>query len=71
MKLTTVISFILVIVGALNWFLVGVFSFDLVAMIFGAMTTVTRIIYALVGLAALWLIVFAAVCEPLSKPKNN
>ncbi|MFH1631747.1 MAG: DUF378 domain-containing protein [bacterium] len=45
---------ILVIVGALNWGLVGFFSFDLVAAIFGDMSGISRVIYALVGLAGLY-----------------
>ena len=48
------IAFILVIVGGLNWGLVGVFSFDLVATIFGAMTIISRIVYTLVGIAAIY-----------------
>jgi len=50
------IAFILVVVGGLNWLLVGLFSFDLVAAIFGMMTAVSRIVYILVGLAALYLL---------------
>lgn len=49
------ISLLLVIVGALNWLLVGLFQFDLVAYIFGGQTAVvSRIIYVLVGLAGIW-----------------
>ena len=48
------IAFILIIVGGLNWGLVGVFSFDLVAAIFGAMTIISRIVYTLVGIAAIY-----------------
>ena len=45
----------LVIVGALNWGLIGFFRYDLVAAIFGGqMATVSRVIYALVGLAGIW-----------------
>ncbi len=45
----------LVIIGAINWLLVGLFRFDLVAAIFGGQTAVvSRIIYTLVGLAGLW-----------------
>lgn len=51
------IAFILVIVGGLNWALVGLFEFDLVAAIFGELSTVTRIVYVLVGLGALYLLV--------------
>ncbi|HRY60065.1 MAG TPA: DUF378 domain-containing protein [Patescibacteria group bacterium] len=51
------VAFVLVIIGALNWGLVGFFQWDLVAAIFGGMTgLIARIIYALVGLAALWMI---------------
>lgn len=52
------IALILVIVGGLNWGLVGFFDFDLVAIIFGAMSTVARIVYAVVGVAALWTIYY-------------
>lgn len=52
-----IVSLILVIVGALNWLLVGLFQFDLVAFIFGGQGAVlSRIIYSLVGLAGLWAI---------------
>jgi len=50
------IAVILVIVGGLNWGLVGLFKFDLVAAIFGDMSTLSRIVYDLVGLAALYMI---------------
>ena len=52
-----VLAMILVIIGAINWGLVGFFQFDLVAAIFGGQAAiVSRIIYALVGLAGLWAI---------------
>ena len=54
------IALILVIVGGLNWLLVGLFAFDLVAAIFGVMTVLSRIIYVLVGLAAIYLLIIAA-----------
>jgi len=50
-------AFVLVIVGGLNWLLVGLFSWDLVAAIFGSMSVITKIIYDLVGLAALYMLV--------------
>ena len=57
------IAFVLVIIGALNWGLIGFFKWDLVAAIFGTtfgdVTTITRIIYALVGLAALYMLATA------------
>jgi len=48
------IALVLLIVGGLNWALIGLFEFDLVAAIFGPMTMVTRIVYVLVGLAAVY-----------------
>ena len=53
------VSLVLVIIGALNWLLVGLFQFDLVAAIFGGQASVwARIIYSLVGLAGIWCISF-------------
>ena len=46
------VSYSLVLVGALNWGLVGAFNFDLVAFLFGEMTILTRMIYTLVGVSA-------------------
>ena len=51
------IALILSIIGSLNWGLVGIFQFDLVAWLFGGQSAVlSRIIYTLVGLAGLWCI---------------
>lgn len=51
------LALILSIVGSLNWGLVGIFQFDLVAWLFGGQDAVfSRIIYTVVGLAGLWLI---------------
>lgn len=46
----------LVIIGAVNWGLIGFFRFDLVSFLFGEMSWLTRIIYALVGISGLYLI---------------
>ena len=46
----------LVIIGAINWGLIGFFNFDLVAFLFGNMGWISRIIYALVGLAGLYML---------------
>jgi uncharacterized membrane protein YuzA (DUF378 family) len=54
MKTLDAIALLLVIIGAINWGLIGFFRFDLVAALFGDMTTLTRIIYALVGIAGLY-----------------
>ncbi|MDD8030727.1 MAG: DUF378 domain-containing protein [Acidobacteriota bacterium] len=58
-KLNTLdwICVILLIIGGFNWLLVGLFSFDLVAAIFGAMTTLSKIIYILVGIATLYVLI--------------
>ncbi len=48
------IALVLLIVGGLNWGLVGLFNFDLVATLFGQGTMLSRIVYILVGLSAIW-----------------
>ena len=50
------LAWVLVIIGALNWGLIGFFGFDVVARIFGSHTMLTNIIYDLVGLSALLLV---------------
>ena len=60
MKILDTIAFILVLIGAINWGLIGFFSFDLVAALFGDMSTFSRIVYGLVGLAGLYSISFFA-----------
>lgn len=52
MKTIDVLAAVLVIVGGLNWGLVGLFGFDLVAALFGDMTGPSRLVYVLVGLGA-------------------
>lgn len=53
------IATLLLVVGGLNWGLVGLFGFDLVAQLFGEMTALSRAVYVLVGLSALYTL-FAA-----------
>ncbi len=53
------IALILVVIGGLNWGLVGLFKFDLVATIFGDMSGLSRVVYSLVGLSAVVLIASA------------
>jgi len=57
-KIIEPIAWVLVVIGALNWGLVGIFNLDLVATIFGANSIVSRIVYILVGISALVLIGF-------------
>ena len=54
MKIIDKVAFVLIIIGAINWGLIGFFKFDLVATIFGEMSVLSRIIYALVGVSGLW-----------------
>lgn len=58
MRTLDIIASVLLIVGGLNWLLVGAFQFDLVAAVFdGQSSTLSRIVYILVGLSAIWLAV--------------
>lgn len=54
------IAMTLLIIGGLNWGLMGLFNFDLVASIFGQMSAISRVIYTLVGLSALYSIYTAS-----------
>ncbi|HJA94575.1 MAG TPA: DUF378 domain-containing protein [Candidatus Eisenbergiella merdipullorum] len=51
-------ALVIAIIGAVNWGLIGLFRFDLVAMIFGQMSLISRIIYVLVGICGLYLLTF-------------
>lgn len=57
MKAMTWVALILLVVGGLNWLLVGAFDFDLVATLFGEMSALSRIVYVLVGLSAVYVLV--------------
>ena len=57
MYVLKLIAYILVIIGGINWGLVGFFGFDLVASIFGEMSTFSRIIYGIVGLSTIILLI--------------
>lgn len=57
MRIINQITLFLVIVGGINWGLVGLAEFDLVAVLFGVMSPLSRIVYLLVGLSALWQVV--------------
>ncbi len=58
MKYLDITALILVIIGGINWVLIGFFQYNLVDSIFGISSLISRIIYALVGLAALYSISF-------------
>ena len=54
MRIIDKIALVLIIIGAVNWGLIGIFNFNLVDSIFGNMSILSRIIYSLVGIAGLW-----------------
>ena len=56
MKVIDKIALALVIIGAINWLLIGIFNFNLVDTIFGTMSIISRIVYILVGISGLWCI---------------
>ena len=58
MKAINCAALTLVIIGAINWLLVGLFKFNLVDAIFGSLSLLARIIYIIVGIAGLWSIAF-------------
>ena len=53
----------LVIVGAVNWGLIGFFELDLVAWLFGDLTWISRIVYGLVGISGLYCLTFDSLCR--------
>ena len=66
MKIINVIALILILIGAINWGLWGLFQFDLVAWLFkGNGTVLSRLIYAIVGFAGLWGLGFLGQCKAL------
>ena len=60
-------AYLLTLIGALNWGLVGIFGFDLVASIFGDMTIMSRIIYSLVGISAIITALTVHHCEKVEE----
>ncbi len=58
MKILNNIALTVVIIGALNWLLIGLFDFNLVETIFGSVTWLERLIYIIVGIGGLWSLMF-------------
>ena len=72
MRIVNIITYILVIVGALNWGLFGFFNFNLVSTIFsGARTMGSVIVYTLIALSALWLILSPFITNGVLWLKNR
>jgi uncharacterized membrane protein YuzA (DUF378 family) len=59
-----IVALVLAVIGALNWLVIGLFGFNVISAIFGNMSTLSRIIYVLVGLAGLYLIAAARTFLP-------
>lgn len=60
MKTLDTIALILVVIGAVNWGLIGFFQFDLVAALFGQMTVFSRVVYSIIGISGLYALSFFA-----------
>ena len=72
MRIANIIAYILVLLGALNWGLVGFFDFNLVTSIFnGAMAAGAVIVYTLIALAALWLILSPFITDGVLLLRNR
>lgn len=64
MRIINTIALLLVIIGGLNWGLIGLFNFNLVDFLFGEGSVLSKIVYILVGIASLWCIsLFAKIFE--------
>ena len=71
LKILDTIGLVLLIIGGLNWGLVGFFDWNLVTAIFGDMTILSRIVYVLVGFAAIWEIVRISVHLHAVRPRHE
>lgn len=56
-RIVNLIAFIILLIGGINWLTIGLFNFNFVSAISGSMMVITRIIYSLVGISAIWLII--------------
>jgi uncharacterized membrane protein YuzA (DUF378 family) len=68
-RVINVIALILILIGGLNWGLVGFFDYNLVDMIFGEASTASRVVYAVVGLAAVYKLVVAIGVRAMGSDK--
>ena len=68
--LTTFVLIPLTILGALNWGLIGIFGFDLVAFIFGPATIASSIVYSIIGVAALVWLIWLIIDRPEHKEER-
>ena len=73
-RIVNLITFIILLIGGINWLSVGLFDFNLVTAITFGMTVIERIIYSLVGVSAIWLIISSIYAKRVALPndqKNN
>ena len=56
-----IVALILIIIGAINWGLIGFFRFDLIASLFGQLSAISRIIYAIVGIAGIYSLILLSL----------
>lgn len=72
MRIANIVSFILLIIGGLNWLALGIFGTDFVSAITGSQTgVISRIIFILVGISALWLIFSAIINRAIKFTDDN
>lgn len=69
MRALDIISAVLLIIGGLNWGLIGFFDYNLLGVIFGPMSGLTRVIYCLVGISALYQIFFCKSMQQRARKK--
>ena len=70
-RIANLITFIILLIGGINWLSVGIFDFNLVTAITFGMVVIERIIYILVGLSAIWLIVSSIWGKRVSFPNEK
>ena len=69
LKVADLVALVLIIVGGLNWLLFGLFEFDLVAALFGQLSVLSRIVYVVVGISAIYTIFrLGALVHPTHRP---
>ncbi len=68
--LTTFVLMPLTIIGALNWGLIGIFGFDIVAFIFGPATIASSIVYSIIGIAALVWVIWMFIDRPRNRDER-
>ena len=72
LNVITMIAFVVLVIGGINWLSVGLFNYDFLAAIFGGIgTAMSRVIFSIVGISALWLICYAIVARDRLMPRSD